>query len=205
MIKYNIKKILFSVFVFAFVLFGYSYAFATVTTNETNPATTGTSVTFFCSDGDRVVFFDSTGEHISHQSCSPLTGTGVVKEAGVYTIVECKSSLSNSNCDASGTRNLSAFNAIEVSSGSNVSQTSFEWRASTGGGTGGAVSGIHFFEPSALTGDASVTNQLGASVGTTTGSLLPVVAVVGGIILAMIGIKWVVDTLKNTADNKKTK
>ena len=74
------------------------------------------------------------------------------------------------------------------------------------GGTGGSSdAGIHFFNSSALTGDASVTNQLGASVATTTGSLLPVLAVVGGIIFAFLGIEYIISLVKKTGSKKETK
>lgn len=59
-----------------------------------------------------------------------------------------------------------------------------------------AVVGVKFLDLSSSTGETGLTNRLGASVATTSGSILPVVGVVGGIILAMIGIKFVLDTFK---------
>ena len=165
----TLKKIMFSVFLFVFV--GFHFASADITDNLSSPQPTGTNITFYCSTGDRVIFFGADGSFIHRQGCSQSSGTPFTSDtAQEINVVECQSNVSITNCDASGSRNYGAFIATENSSGAYVSLIGYTYTTQTGGGTGERVSGIHFFNDSALTGETSVINQLGASVGTTTGS-----------------------------------
>lgn len=62
--------------------------------------------------------------------------------------------------------------------------------------------GMTFINTEVLTGDNSIPNVLGASVGTTTTGLLPLIAIVGGVILAFIGIRFIVSLFNETKQNK---
>jgi hypothetical protein len=79
------------------------------------------------------------------------------------------------------------------------------WTSNTPPPTPSSNAGI-FFPKDEITGVTTATDltaSVGSATGATVSSLTPIVAIVGGIILAFIGINWVVGTIYGTDERKK--
>lgn len=190
--KNQLKKIMFSVFVSVFVLFGYSMAFASMTITPTSPQAPNTSISVTCSSPDAyaVIIYNSLGNYVSFKTCPTTTLTSVT--AGDFSLVEA---------DA----NFQISQTLTQMQGSSSYRSLSSYTFSNPVIPPVVTGGVHFLGATALTGTGSLTNQLTASVGTTSGSLLPVLAVVAGIIFAMIGLNYIFGLMREVDKNKKAK
>ena len=200
-------------FLFSFLLcFGfYGLASAEITPSLSSPQVSGTNVTFNCSDPTNkvVLFYDSLGSKTARINCgdSHTSVTG-----NTYTAVECYLSNSGTSCDDPNSydpENIPppvTLTAMRLDTGY-ISDISYAWGSPTPPTTTGYEGGI-FYPRDPVTG-ASDASLLIASVGSSTqdtfGSLGGVLAVVMGIILAFIVIKWIISLVKSTNDNKNNR
>ena len=194
-------------FLFSFLLcFGfYGLASAEVFTTLPSPQVLGTNIVISCSDSAhkfRTYSDDGIATSSSAKTCAGYSfNINYGSPDMVVNIVECDPALSAcSNINYSDALTDAGF----------VSQIAFTFTAplpppppTATGYEGGLL-----YPRDPITG-ASDANLLIASVATSTqdtfGSLGPVLALIGGIILAFIVIKWIIGLVKSTNDTKNNK
>lgn len=176
-------------------------AFAQIYTSLPSPQIFGVGVQVSCSNIDYdVMFANENGEIIGGVICDggfPLDHIySDIQTAGTYTLIECNHSVGDFCNDE--TLELMMDN-IDY-----ISQTTFTFTEAVEDNPYGGI----FFRPSGTDSenDLGSANELLASAGLavndTTNGLLPILAVVLGVILAFIGIKYII-TLYNEADEYK--
>lgn len=197
-----IKKIIGMFFVFGF-LFVASTASASITFDPVSPSDEGTTVTPTCDalNVTDIYIYDASENYISHNTCDGVTAVS----GDFVTAVEMNCSNVPLGADCSGDN--STLTSVRLTAPSYLSSEATYIFEVVVAPVGLYATGI-FFERTELGGDVDA-DALIASVGTVTGStfgsLGPILAVIGGILLAFIAIKYIVSLLNETNPNKKGK
>lgn len=188
-------------FLFSFLLcFGfYGLASAEITTNLPSPQLPSQLIHITCNVGDKFRTYASDGVATSSsvKNCSGYDFT--IYGAGTINIVECLTTLSDRACN-------NTFYSDALTDTGYISQITYTFSTPPPTATGYESGLLYPRDP--ITG-ASDANLLIASVATSTqdtfGSLGPILALIGGIILAFIVIKWIIGLVKGTNDNKNNR
>jgi hypothetical protein len=181
---FTMKKHIFIVGIILFPMF--ASAFITLSPPNTQMAEKPISIT--CSQGDTAVFYDSTGQNGGGTACNGISGTSTL---GIITIVECDSSVLLSNCGLDSTLALAELDTGFVSK---ITYLITPFKASA----------LTLFDPN-TSGNEDFISGITASVGTTGNGLFPIIALIIGIILAIIFATQIIDLVHETKNKQKTK
>jgi hypothetical protein len=173
-----------------------------LTYSVATPQTTGTAILINGSDavGSYAHVYDSTGAEVGFGYAGAFIGyTWTPTTAGVYTIAECDNIIASCNVS------IPTLTTVEASAGYSGSDT---YTITT---PVAPPLGLNFFGgTSSGTGSGTMTNtafigQVATALGATTTGIYPIVALVGGIILALILIGKIISMYRQAGATTDTK